>query len=91
MVSSLPCKPGTGLVSTSSLPVPGMWGHQGASHPFCLLFTLLDQDLSFWEPQTPGVGRDPLTSAGKFVYSCGSNVLGVRYGPDPGEDATFQP
>lgn len=54
MVSSLTCKPGTGLLSYSSLPVPGMWGHLGTSHPFCLLFTLLDQDPSSGAPNTWG-------------------------------------
>jgi hypothetical protein len=37
------------------------------------------------------VGREPLTSAGEFVYSGGANVLGVRHHCGPGKDATSTP
>lgn len=45
-------KCGISLLSTSSQPVPGMWGHLSSSCPSCLFFILLDQGPSLGVPNT---------------------------------------
>lgn len=76
-----------------SLPAPDLsleCGGAWVPPTFSVCFSSSLIEIRLWESQTPAVGRDPLTSAGEFVYSGGANVLSVRYGSDPGEDAVFR-